>query len=337
MRLDSDLPKNQKHIWFTAIALTIFVIILFAIDVRLVHILSPEKKGFTDIQGPILKSALESMMAGLFAAFILAVTYRWVIASIDPGDRVIEVKPEDITERLIKNAKASSRYIFIGNTATFVSACILPIFCARAQKSRTTKDLKFFIIDPRNDDVLNAYIEHKDRVRFARSRVADLDNAMWVPPIDEAPGETILQARAKLYACIYLCAFASRSSGIKIDLYLRRSFTPFRADVSDREAILTQESKSEAAVAFSARGNFYGWYYQESEALLGQCEEIKLSSDSKIKFVNLVPPSSTKEEILTSLKALINAAPVTPNFTLSDDMYNEAVNRIRRPSHSYAI
>lgn len=335
MQLDNELPKSRKHVWVALLVVAALVAILYVCDLKLTEYLEAHKDGALGLHGPIIRSVLENMMAGATAAFVLAVGYRWIIQTVDPADRVMEVSPERISERLRGNARRTARYTFIGNTATFVSATILPILCSRAQKTGQTIAVKMYIIDPRDVGVIDAYLRHKDRVRLARSRIADSELAAWTRPISDEPAETVSQAKAKLFSCLYLCAYAAKSSGIAIDVYLRKSFTPFRADISDREAILTQESASESAVAFSARGHFYGWYHKEAEALEQQCAEIRLSSDKELSEVVLAHPSESRQAVQESFQKLIYSVLGGYKFDLDAEVEKIAINRIIRPTHSY--
>jgi len=336
MSIDNDLPTSRNHVRAAAFFVIVIAIALYFVDVELTNFLgSGEKSAPNSIHGQILKSILENMIAGAAVAFLLAIGYRWIVRLVEPGDRVIEVSRGHISSRLQENARSTSRYTFIGNTATFVTASILPILCSRARQTGQTIAGKLFVIDPRDDSVIEAYIGHKDRVRLARSRIADSDLASWTRPVLDVSTETPSEAKAKIYACIYLSAYAAKSSGISIDLYLRRSFTPFRADISDREVVLTQESPSESAVAFSSVGHFYGWYDKEAEAMEQQCTEVRLSTNAKLRAMVMAHPADPKEAVRESLRKLLSEVLAEHVFFADSEVEEAALKRIIRPTHSY--
>ena len=331
MQLDADLPRSNNHILVVVLVLLTFIVLLYFFNLYL----TPAENEKASSHALLVKSILENTMGGVIAALALALTYRSIIRFVEPGDRVIEVAPRTISSRLQENARRAGNYTFIGNTATFVAASILPILCARAQSTGHTVAARIFVIDPRDAEVIAAYIRHKSRVGIAKSRIADADMAAWIRPTFDAMPESADEAMAKLYACIYLCAYASKSAGVEISVLLRRSFTPFRADVSDKEVILTQESAGEAAVAFSARGHFYGWYDKEAEALEQQCTRVSLTTDEKVERTVLAHPSSARERIESSFDRLFNDAFADLNFKVSPEVRSAAIDRIIRPSHSY--
>lgn len=331
MPLDSDLPKGRNQLPVVVALLLGFVVILYLADYLLT-----EAGGLGSTRhGLLARSILENTIAGAFAAIVLALSCRWAVRLVEPGDRVIEIPPGAISDRLKNNARRTSRYGFIGNTATFVTAAVLPILCARSQRSGQSVFVRIFIIDPRDTDVVTAYVRHKSRVRVSNSKIADYDLASWTRPSGESAAESFDMALSKLYACLYLCAYASKSSGVEIIVHLRKSFTPFRADVSDSEVILTQESASEAAVAFSANGHFYGWYDKETEALLQQCTPVALTGNVDVERIHLAHPSSARTDIERSFDELFSTALKGLNIVIGAGVRGAAIDKIIIPSHSY--
>ena len=331
MSLDSDLPKGRNQLPVVVVLLLVFVVILYLADYWLT-----DAGGLGSTRpGLLTRSILENTIAGAFAAIVLALSYRWAVRLVEPGDRVIEIRPGSISDRLKSNARLSSRYGFIGNTATFVTAAILPILCARSQRSGQSVFVRIFIIDPRDPGVVTAYVRHKSRVSVSSSKIADYDLASWTRPSVDSASESFDIALAKLYACLYLCAYASKSSGVEISVHLRKSFTPFRADISDREVILTQESASEAAVAFSSDGHFYGWYDKETEALLQQCTPVVLTGNAEVERMHLAHPSSPRTEIEDAFDTLFSTALKDLNLVISAGVRRAAIDRIIIPRHSY--
>lgn len=331
MQSDVELPQSSRHFRAAAIATTVLVLVLAFIDIKLAE----NSQGSNFSGADVLRSVLENIIGGAVAAFVLATLYRWIVRYLDPGDRVLELKATQITERMQNNARNSTRYLFIGNTATFVCASVLPILCDRARSTGRSISASIFIIDPREVDVVNAYVRNKDRIRIANSRPSDSEIASWVRPIEDRQPETPDEATAKLYACIYLSALAAKCAGVNITLNLKNFFSPFRADLTDEEVILTQESPAESAVAFSSRGHFYGWYDKEAEALEYQCETISLSGDEEVRSVQLAHPSSSETEIGTSLDSLLLVALGRFKFSLTPNVRRLTVQRISRPQHSY--
>jgi len=335
MQPDGDLPSHKRHVQTIGVVLLISLALMYWLDISVSTKAASGAVDVDKLRWGIAKAVIENLMAGIAAAFALAVAYRAVVRLFDPVDRVVEIGASEISGRLLRNARRTWKYTFIGNTATFVSASVLPIMLARAREARRGVVISIFIIDPRDEAAVHAYVSHKNRVRLARAQNADTYSPAWVRPSGQSNAEPPETTLAKLYACIYLCAYASKASGIDMGLFMRRSFTPFRADISETEAVLTQESSSESAVAFSSHGHFYGWYMKESEALQAQCERLDLSPTGAIAQLALEHPTGSRANIKASLVTLLGIASRGKPFTPSPAVLENAVNRIIRPSHSY--
>jgi hypothetical protein len=224
----ADLPANRRHLFVFVALIGALSIALYWVDLQVAKALeSPDLTAIWKPHASIIRAILENLIAGAIAAILLALTYRWVVALIDPADRVIEVAPGAITERLLKNASRTRSYTFIGNTASFVSAAVLPVIVDSARSSGLPKSVSLFLVDPTDTRAVASYVGYKDRVIRAASRVADQGLAMWVPPAADRPTEMPDNVVAKVLAAIYLAAFAALPSGVSVAVYLRRSITRF--------------------------------------------------------------------------------------------------------------
>lgn len=282
----------------------------------------------------LLAAISDNVIAGMVAAFILAVLYRTIVQWVDPRDRVVEVRADEITRRLLRNADHTRSYTFVGNTATFVASSIIPLLCATSRKTGRSQAVRVFVINPLMDEVIDAYVLGKFRGMIAASKVASEETASWVRPVPNSrASETPAAAKAKIISCLYLCAYAARHAGMSVELYLRGAFTPFRADITDREVILTQESPTEPAVAFSADGVFYGWYQKEVESLVGQCLRVDLMGSKEIAGVVVVHPTSDRESVKRSLDELLEK--VFPDHSFEHEVIEMAIKKITLPGHSY--
>lgn len=330
-----DLPQSRNHRIVFVIAVTAICVLLYIADYALTSAIDKSASASMKQHVSIINSVIENLIAGSIAAVLLALTYRWIVDWIDPSDRVIEVPPSEITDRLLKNARSTRSYVFIGNTASFVSSSVLPILAESARTSGHPKAIKLFLIDPTDDSAVNAYVSYRARVSKGSHKVADCELAMWLPPQDkkiEMPDDVT----AKILATIYVAAYVALHPGMSIAIYLRHSFTPFRADISDSEAVLTQESAAEAAVAFSARGHFYGWYQKEADAQKGQSLEFNLTaSRDNLRALILAHPSDPVAELERSLDDLMHFCDHLAPLLTKTGVLSKAARLISRPKRSY--
>jgi hypothetical protein len=340
--LPDDLPTASRHVSFAILVVVAITICGYVLDTLVVEAIATEiaklpiGETVWSRQLSILRGLLENLIAGAWAALLLALIVRWIITFVDPRDRVIEIAARAITARLCSNSQKTRRYIFIGNTATFVSATVLPILVDAARTTGIPRIVDLYLIDPMDDLSVNSYSAFKAQVLQANSGVADRNLGRWVQPQSSRLNETNDEVRAKVLAAIYLAAFSSLQSGVTVTIFLRRSFTPFRADMTDKEVVLTQESPVEPGVAFSESGVFYGWYYKEAEAQQIQASRIDLEGSRDIlRLKCLTNPCGSRPDVEASIRDLVGIFSHLAALALNSTVIEAAAKRVMQPTHSY--
>lgn len=337
--VSDDLPKRQRHLGIAVGIVLMFIVGCIALDIWLINYVAELSKAdgknvwITRLE--VLRSILEDLVASALAVLLLGLMYRMVVAWIDPGDRVEEVTASQITARLLQNARKSQRYVFVGNTATFVTTAVLPVLSDSARTESRVRTIELYVIDPIDTVTISAYRNYIDWVAQQGSKVSDATLAMWVRPSTEIASNPKHEVVGKILAAIYLTACSICMQGLSGSIYLRRTFTPFRIDLSDKEAVLTQESASEAAVAFSARGHFYSWYRKECDALQTQCVHLDMAARRDEMRQILVHPLAGKVEVRKALTELLELFAHLRPLLGEPQALSDAAARISRPSHSY--
>lgn len=331
-----NLPRGKNHLKIFVALVVLLCVALFCVDLWLISKADlTTNSSFEKSVVAIVRSVLENLIAGAIAAIVLALTYRFVIALFDSGDRVLEISPGAITERLLRNARDTSNYIFMGNTASFVASSVLPIMIEGARTGSTEKRLSAYLIDPTNVSAVASYVAYRSRLARATVSVGDAYAGTWKAP-ERIPTETPDKVVGKVICAVYLCAIASTSRNISVQVYFRRSFTPFRVDMSDREVVLTQESAAEAAVAFSARGHFYSWYRKDAEAQTEQVVSISLEAlKSLTPRLHLEPPKGRTADIEKSIVLLLQNVPYLSTLQANTSAISMAAELVAFPTHQY--
>ena len=332
---NDNLPQSRNQRDMAVVVVSLICVGLYVSDYVLSALTAGSTSPIVKQHVSIIKAVIENLIAGAIAAVLLALTYRWIVDWLDPGDRVIEVPPTEITDRLMENARSTRGYVFIGNTASFVSSTVLPILVESARTSGHPKVVSLFLIDPTDVRAVDAYVGYRARVANGSYRVADQEQAMWFLPQPKKV-ETADAVVAKILATIYIAAYISLYPGMDIAIYLRRSFTPFRADISDKEAVLTQESKAESAVAFAARGHFYGWYQKEADAQKGQGVAFDFTaSRDALRKLKLAHPTDPRADLVAALGALLSHLTHLAPLATNAAVISEAATVISRPERPY--
>lgn len=332
-----DLPSSSRHRNVFVAAVAAVSVVLYLVDSYLIS--EMERSGspaFLKHHGQIIRSILENLIAGAIAAILLALLYRTVVNLIDPADRVLEIDRGSITRRLIRNAAATRSYIFIGNTASFVSTAILPVLADTSRVTGHSRSITLYLLDPTCQDAVLAYANYKNGARLAQAKTADQTTARWVSPGRTLAPESEEEVIAKILAAIYLAAYAATPAGMHVAVYVRPWFTPCRADISDREVVLTQESASESAVAFSSRGHFYSWYQKEAEAHREQAVALDLSAHQfALRQLLLAGPSDSVIQIESAMVRLLGLFPHLHSLLTRAAAIHRAANLVARPVPPY--
>lgn len=332
-----DLPKSQNQLALFVFLVLFICLLLAAGEFFLIkwiekNTVSENVRRAVGIAQPVI----ENLIAGAIAALLLAFTYRTIIAFIEPNDRVVEVQAGFITERLLGNARRTKNYVFIGNTASFVSSTLLPVICESARVSGHPRNVQFYLIDPMDELAVNSYVAYRDRISRGAHKIADTYLAVWYPPMELKKLETSEDVTAKIVSTIYLAAFSARHPGISVTVHLRRSFTPFRADISDREVVLTQESASESAVAFSSKGHFYSWYHKEADAQKDQVISIDLNSVGTNSLrVSIAHPKGAIAAVEEALRNLLRATTHLAPLACDPVVVSKAAKLVGRTKTEY--
>ena len=149
-----------------------------------------------------LRSILENLIASALAVLLLGLMYRFVIAWIDPADRVVEISAAQITDRLIANARKSQAYLFVGNTATFVTTAVVPVLTDAGRTASRSRTITLFLIDPLDQITVDNYREYSDRVAQEATKVSDATLATWIRPSSQ--GRTQSDSEAVSYTHLTL-------------------------------------------------------------------------------------------------------------------------------------
>ena len=335
--IQQDIPKSRRHRNAFVAIVTAVSIALYFLDLFLISEMeSPSSSAVLKQHGQILRSILENLIAGAIAAVLLALLYRTVVNLIDPADKVLEIERGSITSRLVRNAAATRTYIFIGNTASFVGKAILPVLVDTSRATGQSRAITLYLLDPACQDGVVAYANYKNGLRLARAKMADQTTARWVSPGPTGAPESEDMVIAKILATIYLAAYAAIPAGIQVKIYVRPWFTPSRADISDREVVLTQESASESAVAFSSQGHFFSWYQKEAEAQREQATLLDLTAlKSALRQLVLAAPSDPASQIEAALVRGRGLFPHLHSLLTRVELIQTAAKLVANPVHPY--
>lgn len=321
---------NQKlHFIGYSLLFVIFCsIILFVVN----FINIDSKSYFFVISKKSTISIVENLIAGGVAAIILAFISDYILRFVDPKNKVEEIQSSKISSRLKFNAEKTSSYLFIGNTASFVTKEIIPIIFKKSVDTNIKKSISIYLLDPSCEEAVNAYVSYKNRILFSDSKGQHNFGGCKLCESKRISEDDVIST---IICTVYIAAYVSQSNFVDVDIYFRKYFTPFRADISDAEVVLTQESKRDPAVGFSERGQFFYWYKKEADVLIHQSTQIDLSFLKKENFsIKITNPTDSEKNIGESIDLIFDRIEYLTNLKSSislryDHIKNMAINSIK--------
>lgn len=307
----SGLDSGNQKLHF--ICYSLIFIFLCSVGLFLINLIEGlNENGIGWIARKSTISILENLIAGGVAAIILAFISDYILKFVDPKNKVEEIPSSKISDRLKFNANKTNNYLFIGNTASFVTREIIPIIFKKSVETNIKKKVSIYLLDPSCDEAVKAYVSYKNRILFS-----DYKGQFGFKGCElcEDKKTSVDDVIATIVCTLYLAAYVSQSNFIDVEIYFRKYFTPFRADISDTEVVLTQESKKDPAVGFSERGQFFNWYKKEADVLIHQSVKIDLNflktDNSSTRITN---PTDEKNKIEESIDYIFSEVDFLKNI-----------------------
>jgi hypothetical protein len=245
----------------------------------------------------VFKSIIEDITSIGTVAFFGAAFYWWTTPSgISEGD-VNVVYSHDIKSTLSTLVQDTEYFYYLGHTARWNRSVSLPILRDIAEKSRTTKIVELVILDPRNENLCDFYINQA----FSR-RKEGLDLI------------SIVELQVELVATIFKALELNQSNFVDCKVYLSNSVTISRFDISQKGILLSKPYKGDPAIFFPANTFFYNSYKEEYRVAKSQanlfepnemcCKSISIKSiQGLVGQLNLhVNDTTFCEKVLTELQ-----------------------------------
>jgi len=229
----------------------------------------------------------------------------YAITSIDPSGKAI-------SKLLRLAAKESSEWIFQGGSGTWLRSETMPLLAKEARVESSVIKLCVQIIDPTNAEAVKAYTDYR--------RGSD------------QPDWTVERTQAELLATIVACAiYTYAEPNLKIALYLRKTFSRFRFDLSSKYVVITTADPRAPAIKAPSHSHYYAQYKQDllqATVTAAACKlENTVVENKKIRVDSLVE---------ADVDEIIQAANVQLAFALTDEMRAEIVRKVKEPRSKYA-
>lgn len=204
------------------------------------------------------------LTGGLFAGIVTSAFLVFLFSYLFPIETELAlvecVDPAQTRAEHDQALDETSFWYHDGHIARWVRTEAVPHMGERARKDGTHKYIKVAILDPTDEASCSAYSQYRESIQYKEPGFATLEDT-----------------RAELFASILvLTAANSDTSGLQVEIYLKRGFAPSRLDIADHIAFRTLVNPRSPAILLrrrvhSARHGFYEAANVEFEAGLQAC------------------------------------------------------------------
>ncbi|MFJ7680281.1 hypothetical protein ACIQXQ_19835 [Peribacillus sp. NPDC097198] len=278
------------------------LILFFILMIR--YLLLPNLK----IEIALINSVLENLFSTGFTTILIAYLVFWLTPKVMNNSNMEVISPYQIKEKL-REGREADEYWYSGGTGRHTRAVTLPELAKASRTSNTTKRIYIQVLDPTNNDVLESYVNYRNRVRTGAKDPWNIE-----------------RAKKEIYATIISVYIWKREQPlIEVTLGLKKEVSLFRFDLSSSVLVITKEDPAEPAL-FCVQGTFFHKAYKE-ELRLSLEQSRVLRTDIK----GFIFSELSKEKLIYILKKL-----EIYDESLNDINLEEIIGLIRKGENPYA-
>ncbi|WP_298198188.1 hypothetical protein [Novosphingobium sp.] len=285
-----------------AVGLCVLLLLGLALWLRLVTFVE-RVNGQADY-GSLIRSSLDSLLSTIAVSAAIGTFFWWVRAS--DRARFGELFPDRIASQLERAAQEADEWDYVGHTARYVRARILPILGARTSRVGKRIALNLVIIDPTNPKACQEYAAYRNT-----SRSASIVPDPW----------TAKRVQTELLATmICLIRAKARFPDLGITLGFAPSFGLWRFDRSNRMVMMTQEDPQQPAYYYEEGTRFFAYHSRECALALQFARTVSITK----------PPKETlsRQDVDGILKTLLGEASWNHLAPLRTDAHRMAENPV---------
>lgn len=185
---------------------------------------------------------IEFLGAAMTAVFFLCIIILYRDEEEAADDIKILFQPDQTKSHRDALSKTSFWY-HDGHLASWVTKQVLPEFQRRFQQDMCRCKVKVAIMDPRNNEVCQTYLEHVSGLPEDENWYRDLDSV-----------------KAQLCASIYLLVKGYQPNHLNVEIYLKDRIDFIRDDIASTRAFWTTVGKSVPAIVLTNRQDKFIYY-----------------------------------------------------------------------------
>lgn len=298
------ITRNDRKKFYPSFLLFLLILILL----RLFVIPSITSENDKNQVYDIINSTLDALFSTSFATVAIAELIGFFIPNIIKISRIETIEPIEIKKEFRESLSTTTSWHYRGGCGRYNRSVTIPELGKRSLSDNVTHNITIQIIDPSNSELCMKYSDYRNSLKSARTN-------KWSPQ----------KVKIDLLATIAICYINKNIyPKLEIKIGLLQTFSIWRIDLSDKQAIITKEEKSESALKCVEKTLFYNSY---NEDLLLSLKHSKIleAEQNKLQKDNLS---------IQSLRSFFNKLKIG-KIKLSDLDYQEIIKIIEKPVNPY--
>lgn len=295
--------RYKRKIFFTISSLAL--VVLFVIRYFTASQLLPAAAAMA---APVFVTVLDALISTFFATIGIAWLIFWLSPPVMQRSRLRVIEPREIRSAIEEGRAGASEWWYMGGAGRYTRAVTLPAFARMAREQNASKKLVILILDPRNTESCERYVEFRNSLRSG-------SNSKW----------SLESVQNELLATI-VAAYCWRAEQTRLDVSvgLRAEFSVFRIDLSDTRAVVTKEDKQEPAILCESKSFYHDAYFEDVRLALRQA-----------KTLPSIPGSLFKQLTVQSARSLLDSVGISTS-RLTDSRLSAIVELSKDTTSPYA-
>ncbi|MEL0651530.1 hypothetical protein V6246_08860 [Algibacter sp. TI.3.09] len=296
-KMKTILKHNKKRNAFIIYCILIIIALLSSKYFINNHLLCPHNE-----TAKVLTMIIDKIITSLIVSIIIGI-FLFKIEVPDEESKLEIIEPIRISDSFEIGRKKSTFWYFSGGAGRYTRNVTIPKLAKKAGKSNSTINLKICIIDYENDDACKNYVNFKNSLNSNIN-----SDFTWTEDFLKS------QILATIFNAII---YKSMYNLIKIDIFLKKTYTTTRIDINDFNCIITKEDKRDFAISSTKDAFLYKTFKEEITQIGNQSKKIEIEQvkdinrkteidESLVKRISEEYNFNLNEEYLKELTAILN-------------------------------
>ncbi|ABQ07374.1 hypothetical protein [Flavobacterium johnsoniae] len=265
---------NRKHFLLIVALLFLLIMVIRIFVMPQYHAISPSE---TPEYIKYIENILDNLTTSLFVSVFIGLFLFYIeVPSSEKKHEIIA--PNRLNEIFSKNQLNTDFWYFSGGAGRYTRAETIPKISKNSKVQNEHKTIKILLIDPMDDKLCKSYANFRNSLNSSKNE--------W----------NLNYVRNEIIATICNAVIhKSLNQMLEVDIFLKKTFSTLRIDLSKNNCVVTKEDKKEFALLIPNDTFLYKTYKEEILQVAKQCEELDMRCVMQDLDIKEIKPSEIEE------------------------------------------